>query len=394
MRRTEVLQGLRRMKFEDVYGRWQQRRLSQAEAAEILGMSERTFRRWRDRYQTEGLEGLLDRRLGKASARRVPVDQVDAVLTLYRERYGGFTAKHFHDKLRQHHGFALGYTWTKLRLQGSGLVAKAPRRSAHRKKRPRRPLSGMLLHQDGSRHGWLPALDQDLDLIVTMDDATSEIYSAFLVDEEGTMSTFQALAEVIAAQGLPCALYTDRASHYFVTPKAGEKVATDQLTQVGRALAQLGIEHIPAYSPEARGRSERAFGTLQDRLPKELQLAGITTLEAANRFLREVYLPEHNARFAVAPEQPETAFVADRAGAHRDLLCVQEERVVGNDNTVRYRGLSLQIPPSPIRPHFVKARVRVHDYPDGTLAIFHGPRRLARYRADGTLLGADRMLAA
>jgi transposase len=394
MRRTEVLQGLRRMKFEDVYGRWQQRRLSQSEAAEILGMSERTFRRWRARYEGEGSTGLLDRRLGKASARRVPVDQVQDVLTLYRERYRGFTAKHFHDKLRQHHGFTLGYTWTKLRLQAAGLVTKAERRSAHRKKRPRRPLLGMLLHQDGSSHRWLPALDQELDLIVTLDDATSEIYSAFLVEQEGTMSSFRALAEVIAAQGLPCALYTDRASHYFLTPKAGEKVAKDQLTQVGRALAQLGIEHIPAYAPEARGRSERAFGTLQDRLPKELELAGITTIEAANRFLRETYLTEHNGRFAVPPEHPETAFVADPAGVHRDVLCVQEERVVGNDNTVRYRGLSLQIPPSPLRPHFVKARVRVHDYPDGTLAIFHGPRCLARYRADGSPLDHDQPLAA
>jgi transposase len=394
MRRAGVLQGLREMKFEDVYGRWQQRRLSQAQAAEILGMSERTFRRWRDRYEDDGAAGLLDRRLGKASSRRVPVDQVEQVLTLYRERYRGFTAQHFHDKLRQHHGFRLGYTWTKLRLQAAGLIAKAPRRGAHRKKRPRRPLRGMLLHQDGSPHRWLPGLAAQLDLIVTMDDATSAIYSAFLVEEEGTMSSFRALTEVIAAHGLPCALYTDRASHYFHTPKTGAKVAKDQPTQVGRALAQLGIEHIPAYSPEARGRSERAFGTLQDRLPKELALAGITTLEAANRFIAEVYLPEHNARFAVAPEQPETAFVADRAGAHRDILCVHEERVVGNDNTVRYRGLVLQIPPGPLRPHFVRARVRVHDYPDGTLAIFHGPRCLARYRADATLLGPDHVLAA
>lgn len=394
MRRTEVLQGLRRMKFEEIYGRWQQRRLSQAEAAEILGMSERSFRRWRERYDAAGGEGLLDRRLGKPSARRVPVDQVHRMLELYRSRYTGFTAQHFHDKLRQHHGCTLSYTWTKLRLQDAGLIKKAPRRSAHRKKRPRRPLAGMLLHQDGSPHPWVPALDQELDLIVTLDDATSEIYSAFLVEEEGTQSSFQGLAEVIAAQGLPCTLYTDRASHYFHTPKAGQKVDRDHLTQVGRALRQLGIEHIPAYSPEARGRSERAFGTLQDRLPKELALAGITTVEAANRFIKEIYLPEHNARFAIAPEQPETAFVADAAGAHRDILCVQEERVVGNDNCVRYRGLALQIPPSPLRPHFVKARVRVHDYPDGTLAVFHGPRCLARYRADGTRLDHDQTLAA
>ena len=219
MRRTEVLEGLRRMKFEDVYGRWQGRQLSQAEAAEILGMSERTFRRWRDRYEGEGASGLFDRRLGQASARRVAADQVDAMLTLYREHYGGFTARHFHDTLVRRHGFTLGYTWTKLRLQEAGLVARAPRRSAHRKTRPRRPLTGMLLHQDGSRHRWLPAVDRAFDLIVTLDDATSAIYSAFLVDEEGTSSTFQALAEVIGAHGLRCALYTDRGSHYFFTPK-------------------------------------------------------------------------------------------------------------------------------------------------------------------------------
>jgi transposase len=394
MRRTEVLQGLRVMKFEDLCGRWQERRLSQMEAAEILGMSERSFRRWRDRYQEEGVAGLADRRLGKASARRVPVDQVNRVLELYRSRYTGFTVKHFHDKLRQDHGFRLSYSWTKLRLQDAGLVAKAPRRSAHRKKRPRRSLAGMMLHQDGSSHRWLPGLDGELDLIVTMDDATSAIYSAFLVDEEGTMSSFQGLAAVIVEHGLPCSLYTDRGSHYFHTPKAGDEVAKGRLTQVGRALAQLGIEHIAAYSPEARGRSERAFGTLQDRLVKELALAGITTVEAANRFIEESYLPEHNAHFAVPPEQPESAFVADRAGAHRDILCVQEARVVGNDNTVRYHGLVLQIPPSPLRPHFVKLRVRVHHYPDGTLAIFHGPRCLARYQADGSPLDDARPLAA
>ena len=393
MRRTEVLEGLRRMKFDDVYGRFQGRQLSQTEAAEILGMSERTFRRWRDRYEDEGASGLFDRRLGKASARRVPADQVDAMLSLYREHYGGFTPRHFHDKLVRRHGFTLGYTWTKLRLQEAGLVAKAPRRGAHRRKRSRRPLTGMLLHQDGSRHRWLPAVDRMFDLIVTLDDATSAIYSAFLVDEEGSSSTFRALAEVIAAHGLPCALYTDRASHYFFTPRAGERVAKDQPTQVGRALAQLGIEHIAAYSPEARGRSERAFGTLQDRLPKELGQAGITTPEAADRYLREVYLPEHNARFAVAAEHGGTAFVPDPAGVHREVLCVQEERVVGNDNCVRYRNLALQIPPSPLRPHFVRARVRVHDYPDGTLAVFHGPRCLARYDRAGRPLD-DHLLAA
>ncbi len=392
MRRTELLQGLRIMKFEMILERFRARELSQVEAAEILGVHERTFRRWRDRCEDEGLDGLYDRRLDKASARRVPVDEVERVLTLYRERYRDFTVKHFHEKLVSHHDFRWGYTWTRNTLQAAGLVRKAKRRGAHRRKRPRRPMAGMMLHQDGSSHEWVAG--QQWDLIVTMDDATSEIYSAFFVDEEGTMSSFRGVAEVIARHGLFCAFYTDRGSHYWHTPEAGGKVDKDNPTQVGRALNQLGIEMIAAYSPEARGRSERAFGTLQDRLPKELRLAGITTMEDANRFLREVYLPAHNARFAVAPEQPGSAFVPDRMAAYRDILCVQEDRTVGNDNTVRYRGLSLQIPEHAHRRHFVKVKVRVHHYPDGTLAVFHGPRRLARYDQNGSLLEDDAELAA
>jgi hypothetical protein len=223
-------------------------------------------------------------------------------------------------------------------------------------------------------------------LVVTLDDATSEVYSAFLVLEEGTASTFQGLAEVIEKKGLFCAFYTDRGSHYFTTPKAGGRVSRTLLTQVGRALQQLGIEHIAAYSPEARGRSERLFRTLQDRLPKEFRLAGIKTIAAANRWLARHYIAEHNARFAVAAEQDGSAFVPDRLGAARDILCTQEERQVGNDNTVAWRTLRLQIPPSPLRPHFARARVRVHEYPDGRLAIFHGPHRLADYDASGRLL--------
>ncbi len=222
----------------------------------------------------------------------------------------------------------------------------------------------------------------------------ARLYSAFLVEEEGTQSSFRGLREVVAGHGLFCALYTDRGGHYFHTPESGGKVDKDKPTQVGRALGQLGIEHIPAYSPEARGRSERLFGTLQDRLPKELRLAGIADLEAANRFLAEIYLPAHNARFAVKAEQPGSAFVADRQRAFEDVLCIQEDRVVGNDNTVRYRGLSLQLPESPLRPHFVKARVRVHEYPDGTLAVFHGPRCLARYDDQGGLIDQVKSLAA
>ena len=245
-------------KFFDVLGRFEARRLSAMDAAELLGMSERSFRRYRQRYQEDGLEGLFDRRLGKASARRVPVDRIEWVLEQYRTRHVGWTVKHFHDHLRDHHGFALSYTWTKTTLRRAGLASKAPRRGAHRRRRPRKPCAGMMLHQDGSRHAWLTG-QAPLDLIVTLDDATSEIYSAFLVEEEGTASTFRALKEVFAAKGLPGTLYTDRGSHYFHTPEAGGKVDKNQRTQVGRALHQLGIEHIAAYSPEARGQLRARF---------------------------------------------------------------------------------------------------------------------------------------
>ena len=391
MRRTERLQGLRLMKFEDVYGRAYRGELSQVEAAEILGMSERSFRRYRDRFEAEGSEGLYDRRLGRASLRRAGVDEVMAMLTLFDTRYWDFTAKHFWEKLVSEHDFKRSYNWVRLSLQAHGRTRSAPRRGAHRRKRPRRPLAGMMLHQDGSTHHW--AGDQSWDLIVTMDDATSDIYSAFFMAEEGTMSTFRGLGEVIAAKGLFCSLYADRGSHYWHTPEAGGKVDRDNPTQVGRALARLGIELIPAYSPEARGRSERMFGTLQKRLPQELRLAGITTMAAANRFLEEVYLPAHNARFARPAEAVGAAFVPF-AGDLEDILCVQEERVVGNDNTVRYHGRTLQIPADRHRHHYVKARVRVHEYPDRALAVFHGPRCLARYREDGTPIESNKRQAA
>ena len=393
MGRAEVLQGVREMRFEALLDRHERGELGQAEAAEMLGVSERTFRRWRDRLREEGPDGLRDRRIGKPSSRRAAVAEILRMLGLYEEGYAGFTVKHFHEQLQKRHGYKLGYTVTRLALQGAGLVRPAPRRSAHRKKRPRRPLVGMMLHQDASRFAWLPGDPRQYDLVMTLEDATSAIYSAFLVEEEGTASSFRGLAEVIERRGLFCELYTDRGSHYFHTPKAGEPVSKTVKTQVGRALAQLGIRHIAAYSPEARGRCERAFRTLQDRLPKELALAGVTTLTAANRFIAEHYLAEHNARFAIAPEQAGSAFVADRAGAAREILCLQADRRVGNDNTVKWRGLNLQIPPCPLRPHFVRAMVRVHEYPDGRLAVFHGPHRLADYDAEGKPCD-DRKLAA
>jgi transposase len=372
------------MRFEELYARRQRRDLTMAEAAEMLGVTERTFRRWSTRYEADGVAGLEDRRLGRASARAVPVDEVLQMVMLYETRYTGWTVKHFHERWHAEHGGARSYTWTKNRLQTAGHVVRAPRRGAHRKKRPRKPLPGMMLHQDGSTHEWVP--DCQWDLIVTMDDASSELYSAFFVDEEGTMSSFQGLREVIEAKGLFSSLYTDRGSHYWYTEAAGGKVDKSRLTQVHRALQQLGITLIPAYSPEARGRSERVFRTLQDRLPKELALAGITALAAANQYLTTHFIPAYNQRFTVPAAETGTAFIPWVGPSLAEILCVQEERVVAKDNTVRYQGRHLQIPPDRHRFHYVKVTVRVHEYSDGTLAVFHGPRCLARYQPDGRVI--------
>lgn len=380
MSRATVLQEIRTMRFEEVYGRWTERRLSQQEAAVLLGVCDRQFRRQCRRYEDDGLEGLIDLRLGQLSARRAPVDEVLRLVEQYRHRYDGWTVKHFYSKYREQNG-QRSYNFVRLALQREGVVAKAKRRGAHRRKRERKPLIGMMLHQDGSRHEWLAR--QQHDLIVSLEDATGAIYSAFLVAEEDTMSSLAGVAEVIAGHGLFNSLYTDRGSHYWHTPKAGGKVDRDNLTQFGRAMAQLGIEMIPAYSPEARGRSERAFRTLQERLPRELVDAGITNVVDANRFLKRRFIPGYNREFAVAAAETGSAFVPWIGTNLKDILCLQEERSVRPDNCVAYQNQLLQIPADRHRCHYVKAKVRVHEYPDHTLAVFHGPRCLARYDAKG-----------
>ncbi len=391
MNRIAILQDIRLMKFSDYYAQTKARKLTQSEAASLLGMSERTFRRYGKRYEAEGADGLFDRRLAKVPQNRVPVDTVSEMLCLFDTQYWDFTPKHFHEKLVSEHDFTHSYNWVRLTLQSHGLIQKAPRRGAHRRKRERRALAGMMLHQDGSSHEWVPG--KWWDLIVTMDDATSEIYSAFFVAEEGTMSSFTGVGDVICSKGLFCSLYADRGSHYWHTPEAGGKVDKANPTQFGRAMVQLGIELIPAYSPEARGRSERMFGTLQKRLPQELRLKGITTIEEANRFLTDKYLPAHNDRFAIGPSGDGEAFVPF-AGDLTEILCVHEERVVSKDNTVRYKNRTLQIPADSHRHHYVKARVRVHEYPNGQMAVFHGPRKLALYTAEGKeIKNADKQAA-
>lgn len=368
-------------KFTSVYDRWEKGELSQAEAGELLGRSERQFRRYAGLYEEGGLEALRDGRLGRPPSNATPQAIIDAVLALYRGDHQGWNVKHFHDHVVRHHNFTLSYSLLKSRLQEAGLVRVKPQKGGHRLKRERRPCVGMMLHQDGSRAEWLEG--QWLDLIVTMDDATSEVYSAFLVEEEGTLSTLRGCLEAFEKHGVPASFYTDRGSHYFTTPEAGGVVDKTHKTQVGRALDRLGVEHIPAYSPQARGRSERLFGTLQDRLIKELALAGIRDVEAANEWIRDIYVPAHNAQFGRAPELPESGFVKVDRERLVETLVIEEERTVGRDNTISWNGRRLQIPESPLRRHYVGATVKVHVYPDETLGILHGPRVIARFTAAG-----------
>jgi transposase len=372
----------RAMKIQEVILRAMARKISWFQAAEILGFSDRHLRRIRERYEELGYDGLFDRRLGKPSPKRVPLATVELVLGLYRDRYFDLNVRHFHEKLQAEHQIDLSYSWVKAALQGAGLVARARKRGVHRRRRERRPLPGMLLHIDGSRHQWFQD-ERWYDLIVILDDASSEIYYAQLVEEESTLTVMAGLKEVIESRGVFCALYSDRGSHFWLTPKAGGKVDPHRLTQVGRARRELGVQMIPAYSPQARGRSERNFSTWQGRLPQELRLRGIHTLEAANRFLREHYRGEFNRRFQVAAAQRGSAFVR-RSRRDLDLIfALQYQRTVNRDNTVNVQNLSLQIERVRWRATLAGCSVLVHQHLDGTFTITYGPQRLGHYSANG-----------
>lgn len=381
MKRTQLLQETRKMHFEEILNIWTERRLTQEEAARMLGVTDRTFRRYLARYNEGGMDALLDKRLTQVSARMAPADEVMALVERYTTWHKGWNVRHFHSWY-QREGGTRSYTWVKNQLQNAKAVPKGKKRGAHRKKRERSPMPGMMIHQDGSTHEWV--VGQKWDLIVTMDDANNEHYSMFFVEEEGTISSFAGVKEVILSHGLFCSFYSDRGSHYWHTPEAGGKVDKKNLTQFGRAMHQLGIEMIPAYSPEARGRSERAFATHQDRLVKELAFFGITDMVEANRYLRKCYLPAFNAEFMEPATEAGSCFVPLLAGQRvDDILCEQYDRTVGRDNCVSFEGRSLQIPRDRHRCNYVNAKVRVHRYPNGSLAIFHGPRRLADYHPDG-----------
>ena len=385
MRRYSAAAMERTMKLQEVILRALAKRITWWQAAEIIGISDRQMRRWKVRYEQDGYDGLWDRRRQSPSPRRVAVEVVEQVLQLYREKYFDFNVRHFHEKLREVHGIELSYSWVKAALQGAGLVGRRRSRGTHRKRRTRRPLPGMLLHLDGSEHRWFQD-DRWYDLLVVLDDATSQVYYAQLVESESTRSVLGALREVIERQGIFCALYSDRASHFFLTPKAGEAVDRQRLTQVGRALSDLGIRLIPSYSPQARGRGERNFQTWQGRLPQELRLRKIQTVEQANHFLRKSYLREFNRKFTVPASEAGTAFVPTQRQDLDRVFAIQYERVVNRDNTVSWANRLLQIDKTSWRASLAGCRVIVYEHLDGTVSVGYGPHTVGRFTAEGKAL--------
>ena len=375
----------RAMKLQEVLLRATAGKIKWWQAAELIGISERQMRRWRKRLEEQGYKGLLDRRRGTPSHRRVPKAKAEEVLTLYRDKYFDLNVRHFHEKLREEHQIGLSYTWVKQALQAAGLVKRKAKRGVHRKRRERRPLPGMLLHIDGSHHQWFQD-ERWHDLIVILDDATSEIYYAQLAPEETTGAVMAGLRTVIEQKGLFCALYSDRGAHFWLTPKSGGKVDYERPTQVGRAMKELGVQMIAAYSPQARGRSERNFSTWQGRLPQELRLRRIRTLEAANEFLNDQYIAEFNRRFTVPAAQRGTAFISRR---HRNLEMIftqRFERTVDRDNTVHFHNLVMQIERAEWRPTLAGCKVIIHQHLDQTLTLTVAGHRVGQYSAQGKLL--------
>jgi transposase len=369
------------MKAQEVILKAASGKLKWWEAAEIMGVTDRTMRRWRERLNEHGYTGLWDYRKQQPSPKRVPMATVEKVLQLYRDQYFDLNVRHFHEKLREDHGVELSYSWVKTALQTAGFVKKRKKPGSHRKRRPRRALAGMMLHIDGSEHRWFQD-NRYYELIVILDDATSQIYYAQLVEAESTQTVMAALREVIETRGLFCSLYSDRAGHFFVTPKRGERVDMSRPTQVGRALQELGVKMIAAYSPQARGRSERSFGTWQGRLPQELRLRGITDLEKANEFLRTRYIAEFNHKFAVTAAQKGSAFVRIRRKDLDWIFSVQHERTVNNDNTVTLANRTFQLDQTRWRNTLAGQTVVVHEHLDGRMSIRYGPHLIAQYASD------------
>lgn len=369
----------RAMKVQEVILRAISGQILWMEAAEVLGITDRQMRRWKRRYEEYGYDGLYDRRKKMPSPKRMPLEKAEKILKLYREKYFDFNISHFYDKLRGEYNIKISYNWVRLALEGAGLIKKRARHDKHRKRRPRKPLVGMMIHMDGSPYDWL-SNGIMCDLVHAYDDANNKLYDIELVKEEDAATCMRVLRTTVEKNGIFCSLYTDRASHFFLTKKAGEDVSKDTLTQIGRAMQELGIQSIPSYSPQARGRSERLNRTLQGRIPQELRSRGIKTMSEANKYLKTEYIKEYNKRFVRKPGQKGTAFMPVPKTVDLDrIFCFKHERTVNNDNTISFENRILQIGPSELRVSFAKCRVTVYEHLDGSVSIGYGPHMLGYY---------------
>lgn len=373
----------RTMKVQEIILRAMSGEILWLQAAEILGISPRQMRRWKTRYELYGYDGLFDRRRKIPSPRRVPLASAEKILRLYREKYFDFNVRHFCYKLKTNHNINISYNWVRLALQGAGLIQPRKNRSKHRLRRPRKPLTGMMLHIDGSPHDWL-GTGTLYDLVTISDDANNEVYAMALVKEEDTVSCMALIRQTVEKKGVFCSLYSDRASHFFFTKRAGDTVIKDHPTQIARAISELGIQPIPAYSPQARGRSERLNQTHQGRLPQELRLRGIKTLNAANKYIQTNYIKEHNKQFKRRPEQSGSAFLPlPRSADLEKIFCRKYERTVNKDNTISFNHRILQISQSPLRVSFAKCRVTVYEHLDNSVTLAYGPHELGYYLPKG-----------
>lgn len=358
------------------------KKITWIQAADILGISDRQMRRIKSAYERHGYEGLRDHRAGRPMRKRIPLKIIEEVCRLKEKVYPDFSMKHFHEQLQERHSVQISYNWMRIVLEESGIVQKAKGRGKHRHKRERRPMRGMMIHIDGSTHEWIVGLPKQ-DLIVMLDDANGEILYGEFFEQEGTLSSFSGLLHVLIHDGRFSELYHDRGSHFGHTTHAGQGVDEEQNGQVSRALKALGIRQIFAHSPQARGRSERAFGTIQGRLPQELRVAGITSYPQANEYLKKRFIPSFNKKFTVSPAQAESAFVPIAGIDLKLLLSIQEERVVRNDNTVLYQNTIFQIPASKDRFHYVRCPVIVHQFTDQTIGISYQGKLLEQYTQQG-----------
>jgi hypothetical protein len=382
----QVRQKMKAMTRREVIVRAIAREITWITAAWICGITDRHMRRLKERYLARGYDGLVDQRSGRPRRKRIALETIEKICQLKRERYPDFSVRHFWEKLGEEHHVDIGYTWVKLTLQAAGLAEKSAGRGRYRRRRERRPMRGMLVHLDASTHEWIAGRPRQ-DLVVALDDADGRMLFARFVPQEGTASTFAALKHIVRTHGRFAELYTDRGSHFCHTRPAGSAPSTEHAGQVSRALKVLGIRQILAWSPEARGRSERAFQTIQG-LPQELRVAGIESYAAANEYLRTRFVADFNRRFTVAPAQPAMAFVPLVGVDLELLLSTQHRRSVNNDSTLAFETLSLQLPRTAERTHYVRCEVTVHEFPEGSLGLSYQGRLLGRYGRDGQLLPA------